>query len=80
MTEEALAAKLASYATHNAEDCPTSVLELPALKGVEPLNFSVDAGTSTEAMAAKARCSPLISAAPAPLPASGNFEHARPFR
>ena len=54
-TEEEATAKLAAYATHNAEDSPTSVLALKALAGVEPLHFAVEADTGIMAMAAKAR-------------------------
>jgi hypothetical protein len=55
-TEEEATAKLAAYATHNAEDSPTAVLALKALAGVEPLHFApVEADTGIMAMAAKAR-------------------------
>ena len=56
MTEEQLGAMLAEYAQHNTEDSPSSVLELPALKGVEVLGpLQVKATTAADALLSKAR-------------------------
>ena len=56
MTEDQLGAMLTEYAATNAEDSPTSVLALPALKGVEVLGpLQVKATTAADALLSKAR-------------------------
>ena len=52
-TEEALAAQLAAYAEHNAEDAPTSLLAITALAD-NSLALAVGADTAPESLMTKA--------------------------
>jgi len=56
VTEEQMVEALATYATNNSEDSPTSVLALPALAEVEPLGpIDVRADTAASSLLSKAR-------------------------